>query len=291
MAAAEPTDYLASLGLGSGQSLLGGVGGGSGFSSSSKVWMPGMGTSPSSPYILKPTTGPTAKGETSAESVLGLPLDWLQNNPNKLRDFVNKGVLNKIPGFSVGMGMPEVMDAWSDLVEKSWKLNNAAGRPSGNWTPFDVMDSYGNGNNKFGTIRKGDWEYDVATGEKVKYVGPKSKTRTDKRIDLSSPEDVRAIAQNALAELLGRAPTSEELAKFRTSINALEGANPQLATTTETYGDMGEVVSTSTQTSGGVSAEARALAISEETKKTKEYGEFQSNTTYANALMQMIGGG
>lgn len=294
MASAEPTDYAAKYANVSMQQLAAGGGGiGSTFGENSAVWMPHMGVLPKgSPYILKPTTGPQIKGQIAAGDVMGLPLQWMNSDPNKLRDFVNKGVLNKVPGFDVGMGMPEILDAWQNLLKRSWQMNQVAGNdPNRAWSPYDVMDSYGNSGNKFGTVRKGDWEYDIATGEKVKYVGPRSKTQTAKNVNLSSPEDVKAIATEALSALLGRAPNAEEMAKFRSSIAGLEQANPEVQTTTQTLNDMGEVVSTSSQTSGGVSAAARAAAISEETKKTKEYGEFQSNTTYANALMQMIGGG
>ncbi len=227
----------------------------------------------------------------TAEEARQEPLRWFQNDPETLQKFVNSGVLNKVPGFDVGMGIPEVMAAWDKLLEQSWMMNKYSPEGAQKYTPWDVLNSYSNNANKFGTIRRGDWEYDVATGEKVKYVGPKSKTQTSKRIDLSSPEDVRAIATNALAQLLGRAPTQEELGKFKASINSLEEKNPLMATTTETLNDMGEVVNTETKQSGGLSAEARALAVSDQAKAGPEYGKFQSGTTYWGALMQMMGGG
>lgn len=220
------------------------------------------------------------------------PLRWMQSDPEMLKKFVNTGVLNKIPGFDVGMGMPEIMHAWDRLLEDSWVMNQRMpGGEDKKFTPWDVMNSYSNPKNKFGTVRKGDWEYDIATGEKVKYVGPKTKTSTQKKIDLSNPEDVRAIATNALSELLGRSPNAEELAQFRLSINSFEEANPAMATTTETLNDMGEVVATDTKTSGGVSDAARQLMIADEAKKGPEYAKFQSGTTYWNALVQMMGGG
>lgn len=215
------------------------------------------------------------------------PLNW---DEKKLREFVNKGILAKMPGFEVGMGMPEIVSVWDDLVKSSISFNQLPGQKK-EWTPYDVLNTYSNNEGKFGTIKRGDWLYDVATGEKVKYVGPKTKTRTDKAIDLSSPEDVKAIATQALTELLGRAPNAEELAKFRSSINAEERESPQVTTTTETLSDMGEVVETSSVRSGGVSDVARETAIAEEAKKGPEYGKFQSATTYYNAMMQMISGG
>lgn len=217
-----------------------------------------------------------------------LPLLWVEQDQNKLREFVNTGILRKIPGFKVGMGIPEIMSAWDDMLQNAWTMNSAGyGK---NWTPWDVMNSYSNQGMNLGTVRKGDWEIDIATGERVKYVGPKSKTRTEKRVDLSSPEDARAITTQMLSELLGRAPTAEEMGKYTSALNSFEQANPQIATVTETLGEMGEVVSTETQTSGGVTQAARGQIISEEAKKGPEYGKFQSGTTYWNTLMQMVGG-
>lgn len=239
---------------------------------------------------INPQQPPTARTVT-ADQARSEPLRWMNEEPATLQKFVNSGILNKVPGFKPGMGLPEIMSAWDDLLKSSWMINKyMPGGTGKQFTPWDVLNSYANDNSNFGTVRRGDWMYDVATGEKVKYVGPKSKTRTDRKVDLSNPEDVRAIATNALAELLGRAPSPEELAQFRSSINAFERNNPLIQTTTETFNDMGEVVSTSTKQEGGVSQEARALLVSDTAKKGPEYAKFQSGTTYWNALVQMMGG-
>lgn len=211
------------------------------------------------------------------------PLQW---DEKQKRDFISKGILYKIPGFSADMGMPEVMSVWDDLIKTS-----AAFSASGeNWSPWDVMDSYKKKEN-FGTVRRGDWLYDAATGEKIKYVGPKTKTTTDKRVNLSSPEDVKALTNQMLTELLGRAPTVEELARYRAAINGYENKNPEVTTTTSTLDDMGEVVSQSSKTTGGASQAAIGGLVEEGAKKGPEYGKFQSATTYYNAMMQMITGG
>lgn len=264
------------------------------FSDQSTVYLPG------NKYITKtPNRFDTSieKGSSGGRNTVlagqakSMPLSWMQNDPETLKQFVNTGILNKVPGFDVGMGMPEIMKAWENLIEQSWMMNKyMPGGEDKKLTPWDVLNSYSNSKMNFGSVRRGDWLYDIATGEKLKYVGPKSKTTTQKKVDLSSAEDVRAIATNALAELLGRAPTAEEMAKFKSSINALEEKNPITATTTETLNDMGEVISTSTRQEGGLSAEARGLAVSGEVKKGPEYGKFQSGTTYWGALMQMLGG-
>lgn len=243
---------------------------------------------PKGPYApgYKPMGTPyTGSDNTKYENAIMQPLDW---SDKQLKSFVNKGILYKLPGFGADMGMPEIMSAWDDLV----KTSQGFSRPGQEWTPFDVMETYNQKPGSFGTVKSsdGDWLLDARTGEKIKYIGPRSKTTTEKRVDLSSPEDVRALSTQMLTELLGRAPTSEELAKYRTSISGLEKANPTIARTTTTINDQGEATDSSTTTSGGVSDAARQGLIGDAAKEGPEYGKFQSATTYFNAMMQMMGG-
>jgi hypothetical protein len=230
-------------------------------------------------------TGDTGAGYATYDTAKTMPLQWDQST---LKQFINAGILNKLPGFKVGMGMPEVMSTWDDLVQSA--IAFSAADPNKKWTPWDVMNSYKN-DGQFGTIRKGDWEYDAATGEKVKYVGPKTKTVSSKTVDLSSPEDVQAITTQVLTQALGRAPTAKELATYKATINGYEKANPTVSTQTQTLNDMGEIVNTSTVNSGGTTAQGKAALVEEQAKKGPEYGKYQSATTYYNAMMQMITGG
>ena len=229
----------------------------------------------------------------SYEEARGLPLVWARNDPNKLKEFVNKGILNKVPGFSPDMGIMEIASAWDDMVKASIEFTKSSGS---NWSPYDVMDTYRKSSGQFGTKREGDWIIDLATDERVKYVGPKSKTLTSKQVNLSSADDVKALTMQMLRELLGRNPSPEEITRFKTSINAMEQAAPEVTTTTvELAPDLatGEVEEVGRQsvTTGGVSQAAMQAAIEEEATTTPEYAKYQGGTTYFNALLQMIGGG
>jgi hypothetical protein len=215
-----------------------------------------------------------------------MPLSWGQA---EIQKFVNTGILRKLPGFDTSMGMPEIVDQWDRLIQAADVFGKQAGGK--NWTPWDVMNTYSNEKGNFGVQRRGDWEYDVSTGEKVRYVGPRSKTRTDRQVNLSSAADVKALTTQMLTELLGRAPSSKEVAQYRSSINAMEEAAPQITKTTDTISDMGEVTGSSSVTSGGVSTEAMAGAVTEGAKEGPEFGKYQAATTYWNAMMQMISGG
>lgn len=232
-------------------------------------------------------------GYTDYQTAVLAPTQW---DDRQLREFVNKGIVNKIPGFEVGMGLPQIQGAWQEMVRASILFNQGLKQGQKPWSPMDVMDTWSNQKGKYGTQRQGDWIFDVATGERIKYVGPTSKTTTSKSIDLSSPEEAQALVTQVLREALGRAPSAKELAKFRSTIAGYEKANPTVTTTTQQLSpDLStgqvDVTSQSSTTTGGVTDAARAALVQEPTVETKEYGKYQAGTTYFNALMQMIGSG
>jgi hypothetical protein len=243
---------------------------------------------------LQGQTGPMYSGGAYQEydDAILAPLNW---SDDERRQFVNQGVLNKAPGFNVNMGMPEIQAAWQALVDTSMLYNSRLKAGEQRWTPQDVLGTYENAAGRYGEVREGDWVYDVATGERIRYVGPKSKTVTSKNIDLSSPEDVNALVLQSLRELLGRAPTDKELAQFRGTINNLERSRPQVTTTVQQLSpnkETGEVSVTSEEstTTGGVSDTARAMLVQEDVLGTKEYAKYQGGTTYFNAMMAMLSG-
>lgn len=229
-----------------------------------------------------------SSGSTTYNAAQNLPGVWYNENPKAYKEFLNKAVLYKLPGASPDMGLPEVGKVWDDLLQTAIGLSKATGRE---WSPWDVLESYNRKPGSLGTSRQGDWLVDNSTGERVKYVGPKTKTTTSRSVDLSSPEEVQALAQQVLTQMIGRAPTDKELAQFKASMNAFERENPQVTTTTQHLDDMGEVVSTDQATSGGVSEAALAGLVQDDVKETKEYGKYQGGTTLFNALLQMVGSG
>jgi hypothetical protein len=224
---------------------------------------------------------------------IGLPLTWSRNDPNKLKEFVNKGILLKVPGFTPDMGMPEIMDAWKSAVDASIEFSkNSPTR----WTPWDVIDSYGNSKGSMGTTVENGWVIDIATGKRIGYKGELTKKTKRTEVNLTSPEEVHAIMNQALADALGRAPSDKELATFRASVATMEAQRPQVSEVTTQLkpnletGQL-EEVSTSAVSSGGVSSGDIQQAAMEAAQRTPEYGKYQSGTTYFDAMMQMITGG
>lgn len=224
------------------------------------------------------------------------PLSW---DKETMAKFVNSGIMRGIDGFSPGMGMPEIMSKWQDQVNSAAMLSQKGKK----FSPWDVMATYGQ-TGKFGTITKDGWEFDVATGERLKYVGPKSKKSVSKHVDLSSPEQAQALITSTLQELLGRNPTASELAKFKATVSGYEEANPEVSHSTLTISDS-EIeaarkenrdidwssANTKTTTTGGVSDAVRQQLVSGGVTDTKEYAKVQGGTTLFNALMSMISGG
>lgn len=224
------------------------------------------------------------------------PLQWDQAT---LKKFVNSGIMRGIDGFQPGMGMPEIMSKWQDMVASSAMLSQKGKK----FSPWDVMATYGQ-SGKFGTITKDGWVFDVGTGERLKYVGPRTKKSVAKHVDLSSPEQAQALIKSTLQDLLGRNPTAQELSKFKSSVSGYEQAHPEVSSTTMTLPEseiqaaMKEnrdvdwsAASSDTTTTGGVTDAARAQLVEGGITGTKEYGKVQGGTTLFNALMSMINGG
>lgn len=217
------------------------------------------------------------------------PVDW---DEKRLRDFVNKAILYKVPKASPDMGMPEILDMWDDLLRTAW----ATSTPDKPVTPWDILDSYAKNEGKFGTTVENGWVIDLSTGKRIGYKGDLTKKTKRSEVNLTSAEEVHAIMNQALADALGRAPTTNELAQFRASVASMEANRPATSEVTTTYkpnletGEL-EEVSSSAVSSGGVSSGDIQQAASQLAQKTPEYGKYQSGTTYFDAMMQMITGG
>lgn len=112
--------------------------------------------------------------------------------------------------------------------------------------------------------------------------GPR--TTRHEQINLTSPQDAKALINNVLAQHLGRRPTGEELSAFTATLNAAEKASPSVTVTN--YDEDGN--SASSTTSGGIGAAGAATIVEDEARALPEYAEFQAATTYFNALIAAL---
>lgn len=209
-----------------------------------------------------------------------MPQRWTDQERD---EFVRSGVMRKIPGFNENMGLPEILAQWDDMV----KLSQQMGQQGIKMSPWDIMNTYKNREGT--TYKKGNWEYDAVTDQPVRYIGPLERTSTNTRVALSTREDALALAKQSMAQILGRAPRPEEVSNYLALLNGYEQANPETSTTVSRIDPTtGEVASSSTTSSGGVTAAGRNALLEERMLKTDEAGAYQAATTYMSALMQEL---
>lgn len=212
-------------------------------------------------------------------------------DPKRQMDFVKQGIIGGL--LKLGDGLLEGGKLWKKLVAAA-SLYGAAGKKV---SPMDLLASYvkasGGGN---AWTNAGVWQINTVTGER-KYAGPGTylgngkAQQVDTRVDLTDPDTAKAVATKLFQDLMGRDPGAGELTNFATALHTAEQSNPVTQTTTTQY-DMttGQPVNSSTQSSGGVTAEGQQYIGEQQIKKSKEYGAYQAATTYQNALDSLVFG-
>lgn len=184
-------------------------------------------------------------------------------------------------------GAIEAGKIWGALVSESANY----GAQNKQVSPFDLLSRYVKSSG--GAWKKdstGRFEVNSVTGEK-RYIGPQFSTTTATRTDFTDPATARAIATSMFQDLMGRNPGKGEISAFATALSGSEADNPTTDVTTTQY-DMtsGEAIGSNTTSSGGMSADAKAMLASDQVKGKKEYGAVQAATTYQNALDDLVYG-
>lgn len=215
-------------------------------------------------------------------------------NGKQLQDFIAAGQAGGL--LKEGAGFMEAQALWKKLVDASASLT-AAGN---NISPQDVLAGY-LGNGRLATAALGEeslWQTQFRGGRKflvntqtgeVKYQGPKFETTYQKSVDLTDPTTAKAIATSMFQQLMHRDPGKGEMSGFASALRAAEEASPVVTNTTTEYDPVtGEAIGQTAESTGGLTADARAYLAEQQIKKSKEYGAVQSATTYANALESAI---
>lgn len=144
------------------------------------------------------------------------------------------------------------------------------------------------------TYRDGQFVVNEITGDRT-YVGPKFKTQTNTRVDLTDPETAKSITRSIFQQLVGRDPVAGEYCQFADALKAAEEANPTVENVTSQYDDQGNVVATTTNAvgamRGAMTQQAQQQVLEDMLKQTKEYGTQQAATTYMEATKKAIWGG
>lgn len=128
---------------------------------------------------------------------------------------------------------------------------------------------------------------------KVKVAGPASlartTTRTDRNVTTFTAADAETAADDAYRQALGQEATPAQQKALRAALNAYAKANPSVSTTESRYNRNGEMVRSSTTSSGGMDASAVQQIAQDQARANPSYAEVQAATTYWNALEQSLG--
>lgn len=131
-------------------------------------------------------------------------------------------------------------------------------------------------------------------------------TETATQVDISNPEQSRALVQNVLSQALGRWASGAELEEFVGTLNAYQRENPSVSTRTTTVApetrtqtttespDGSQSSSTSveggesdssTTSQQGATAEGGQQLLLENAMESPDYGAYQASSTYFQALL------
>lgn len=166
---------------------------------------------------------------------------------------------------------------WMSYVQQLAKYNVAS--PGTKITIGDLMDA----------DLKQKEQNDPGLAELMR-TGKRTTTRTSTNIQKSSSLDARAMADTAARALLGRKATDEENGKLLAALNKMETENPEVTTTSQEEDMYGQVLGSTSTTTGGVTAQARQQMAQEQAEANPEYGAYQAATTYMGSLMDMVYG-
>lgn len=223
-----------------------------------------------------------------------IPLSEAQQEFNRWpekrrRDFIAQA---KIGGLMpADGGMVEGARLWRMLTEEA-VFYHAQGQKI---SPWDIMSTYVKDAGGADAVwqrdpSNPDFEVNRLTGER-RYSGPRFKTTTQSRTDLTDPATAAAVATSVWQQMMGRDPGAGELAGFASALQQAEQANPvQESTTTEYDPVTGEAVGSNTVSEGGLDAAGRQHMAQQRVKGTEEYGVVQAATTYSNSLEDAVWG-
>lgn len=164
---------------------------------------------------------------------------------------------------------------WADLVDRAAKTYTFSGGQR-KLSPWDMLDLYKSEGAAEGLGGVGG----------IPFTG--TKTQVHRSVNELTEGQVWSVMRSTLQQLLGRDPKDQELRDFTYKANGLAARNPSVTRTITRYED-GEVVGSSSRSSGGFTADDAAQAAYEQAQNDPEYAEYQAATTYFNAVMSALG--
>lgn len=229
-------------------------------------------TDPTDPPLLwqKRTPSKTAGSANAAEYGMAQDSDVLKKSDAENRIFASDGYRAQVAKQMVEAGLLDptqindlgaIQAAWNDVVGQAASFYQA-GNPR---TPEEVIA--------------------LINIQKKAKAAPVPTTTTENTTQAqdfatSAPTDIR----KALTNMLGRAPTSDEMQSYQAGLNSAAQANPQQQQTVTHNDGKGNITRDITQ-SGGIDP---TEVIGQMAQADPEYGAYQASTTYMDALRQAI---
>lgn len=175
-------------------------------------------------------------------------------------------------GFDVD-SFEDMVDLWGQLVDRAAKTY-AATDGEDVITPWDVLDLSA-AENKKAAKQKGE-QY------------PKTRTSVNTSAYTVTPDAAWSAMYNAARNMLGRAPTDDEVNELLSKATYQAQQNPTVTTTKQTTDENGNVHSTRSTDEGYSDADLQRQAL-EAAQEAPDYGAYQASSTYFNALLGALG--
>jgi hypothetical protein len=204
--------------------------------------------------------------------------------------------------------LDDLADVWESAVQYSAR-KYASGSKATPWDMIPLMAGAWRGDGSLADRSRALAESlnEPRTLTQTAHTAGRRIVETATQVDISNPEQSRALVQNVLSQALGRWATGAELEEFVGSLNAYQRENPTVTTRTtdvapetrtqtttesadgtsqssETSVQGGES-NTSTTTQQGATAEGAQQLLMEQAMESPDYGAYQAATTYMDALL------
>lgn len=230
------------------------------------VW---MGLDPNAKTVKIRRAGPARmdeNGETTSEEKVGdliltknELLSWLTDD-SKVSEI--KTAAEKA-GYTIG-SYEDIAKLWTDVVSTAAQAYSTSSKKV---TPFDLIKLRG--------------KY-LVNGR------PADRVTTTTNIDAMPPETARMMIEKTAADMLGRAPTKQEVDDFVAKAQTIAKSNPTVTKTTQKLGLDGNVTSTVNSTTGGGASDKAQVAAMDAARQSEDYAAYQAAGNYFPMLFEAL---
>lgn len=168
----------------------------------------------------------------------------------------------------------DVNSVWQGLVERAAKTYTFSDGKK-KVTPWDVLD----------LIKREDESANGSQFDDENFTA----TSTSRSVQDISEGEAWSVLQSNLSRMLGRDPSDDEIRDFTFRMGQLAAANPAISKTVATYKDGRLQSSNTTEVDSGFTADDMMKTSYDEAQRDHEYAEYQSATTYFNAVQSALG--